>query len=64
MGAVVQFGRVLAQHAGDPGFELLHQVKPSVVAHVWNPGTWEMEAGESGVHSYPWLNRGVKASLG
>lgn len=42
MAAVVQFGGVLAQHAGDPGFELLHQVKP-------NPGTWEMEAGESRV---------------
>lgn len=37
----LQFSLVecLPSNAGNHGFELLHQVKLSVVAHVWNPGT-------------------------
>jgi hypothetical protein len=30
-------------------------IKPSVVAHVYNPCTVEMEAGESGIENKPWL---------
>lgn len=32
--------------------------KPSVLAHAWNPSTWKLEAGGSGVKDQPELHGG------
>lgn len=35
-----------------------------VVVQAYNPATWKVEAGVSGVQGYPWLLRKFKPSLG
>jgi hypothetical protein len=62
---------VLSLHAGGPEFDPQCYKKKKcsyfemgVVAHVFNPRIWEVEAEGSGIQTHSWLHNKLETSLG